>query len=81
MTLDLVETNGFFGTITKIDLRSTKLKLPSGEEVVIPNKDVIQNPLKNFSSSGERRVTINCGVSYGDNLSEVGEIAVEAICY
>lgn len=75
---DLVETNGHFGTITQIDLRATKLRIPSGEEVVIPNKDVIQNPLKNYSSSQERRVTIECGVSYGDDLDHVKQVAIEA---
>ena len=47
--------------------------------MVIPNKDVIQNPLKNFSSSQERRVTIECGVSYGDSLEKVRSVAIKAI--
>ena len=76
---DLVETNGYFGKISNIDLRATKIKLPTGEEVVIPNKDVIQNPLKNYSSAGERRIDLPCGVSYGDDLDHVEKIAVEAI--
>ncbi len=76
---DLVETNGFFGTIKNIDLRVTKLKLPTGQEVIIPNKDVIQSPLKNFTSSGERRIDLECGVSYGDDLEKVREVAEKAI--
>ncbi len=76
---DLVETNGYFGTISDIDLRATKLRLPSGQLVVLPNKDVIQRPLKNYSSSGERRVDLTCGVSYGDDLDKVQRITVDAI--
>jgi small conductance mechanosensitive channel len=76
---DLVETNSYFGYITKIDLRSTKLELPTGEEVVIPNKQVIQSPLKNFSSSGKRRIDLHCGVSYQDDLSKVEDLAIKTI--
>ena len=35
---DLVETNDHFGTIENIDLRATKIRLPTGQEVNIPNK-------------------------------------------
>ncbi len=76
---DLVETNGYFGTIKNIDLRVTKLKLPTGQDVIIPNKDVIQNPLKNYTASGERRIDLECGVSYGDDLEKVRRIAEKAI--
>lgn len=76
---DLVETNGFTGIIEKISLRSTVLKTFQGQEVVLPNKDVYQNPLKNYSVSGERRVDLSCGVSYGDDLKVVKEVAVQAI--
>jgi len=76
---DLVETNGYFGTIIDIDLRATKLRLPTGQEVIIPNMSVIQNPLKNYSVSGMRRVDVACGVSYGEDLDFVEEVAVNAV--
>jgi len=76
---DWVETNGFFGKIEDISLRSTVILTPLGQEVTIPNKDVIQSPLKNFTTSGERRVEVECGVSYGDNLRKVREVVIEAI--
>ncbi len=76
---DLVDTNGYFGTITDIDLRNTKLRLPTGQDVIIPNKDVLQNPMKNYSSSGERRVDISCGVSYGDNLQKTEDTIIKTL--
>jgi len=76
---DLVESNGYTGTIMGIDLRVTKLKLPTGELVVIPNKEVVQKPLKNFTHSGERRIDIECGVSYSDDLILVEKVALAAI--
>jgi small conductance mechanosensitive channel len=76
---DVVETNDYFGCISNINLRSTILRTNDGQDVVIPNKNVYQNPLKNYTSSNERRVVVNCGVSYGDDLEKAKSIAIEAI--
>jgi small conductance mechanosensitive channel len=76
---DLIETNGFFGRIMKINLRSTVILTPQGQEVIIPNKDVLQNPLMNYSHNGRRRIDISCGVAYGDDLETVRKIAIKAI--
>ena len=76
---DLVKTNDYFGTISKINLRSTILNTPDGQEVIIPNKEVLQNPLVNYTHSDKRRVDINCGVAYGDDLESAREIALNAI--
>jgi len=62
-----------------IDLRVTTLMTPTGQIVTIPNKDVIQSPLENYTSSGVRRVDVSCGVSYGDDLDMVEKTAVSAI--
>ncbi len=76
---DLVETNGYFGEIASISLRSTILKTPDGQEVIIPNKDVLQNPITNYSHTPRRRIDISCGVAYNDDLETVRTIAINAI--
>lgn len=76
---DLVETNGYFGNIQKISLRSTIIRSKDGTEVVIPNKDVLQNPLSNHTVSGERRVSVDCGVSYGDDLEQVRDLVIATL--
>jgi len=76
---DQIESNGFHGTIQKISLRSTKLKKFTGEDVIIPNKMVIQNPLVNYTLTNHRRVDIACGVGYEDDLELAQKTAIEAI--
>ena len=76
---DLIETNGYLGKILKITLRSTIILTPQGQEVIIPNKEVLQKPMVNFSHNGQRRIDISCGVSYDDDLERVKEVAVKAI--
>lgn len=76
---DLVKTNDFFGTIDRISLRSTVIQTLDGQEVVIPNKDVLQNPLTNFTVNRSRRVDLPIGISYGDDLNNAAKIAVKAV--
>lgn len=76
---DWIETNGYTGSIMDISLRSTVIRTPQGELVLIPNKDIYHNPIKNYTTSGERRVELACGVSYGDDLQAVRKIAIAAV--
>ena len=76
---DLIETNGYFGKIQQITLRNTIILTPKGQEVIIPNKEVVQNPLINYSHNGRRRINISCGVAYGDDLEKAQKVAIEAI--
>lgn len=76
---DIIKTNGYFGTIEKISLRSTRIKKFTGEDVIIPNKMVVQNPIENYTLTQFRRVSINCGVGYEDDLNKVEQVAIEAI--
>ncbi len=76
---DLVETHGYLGTVERVSLRATVLRLFSGQEVILPNKDVLQNPITNYSRTGERRVDIDLGVAYDSDLERVREVAVSAI--
>ncbi|MBT8401108.1 MAG: mechanosensitive ion channel [Rhodothermia bacterium] len=76
---DIVETNGFSGSVHDVNLRSTVVRTFQGQNVIIPNKDVYQNPLTNYSKTGKRRIDLACGVAYGDDLAVAQKTAVEAI--
>lgn len=76
---DFVESNGFIGKVQEVSLKSTVIRTLSGEEVNIPNKLVLQSPVKNFTTNGARRVDISCGISYADDLQKVKEIALETL--
>jgi small conductance mechanosensitive channel len=76
---DIIETNGFTGRVKSIGLRSVKLDNFAGQMVELPSKDIFQKPIVNFTHSGERRVTIECGVSYQDDLKKVEQLTVQTI--
>jgi len=76
---DWIETNGFSGKVIEIDLRNTKIKESDNNIVVVPNKQILDNPFKNFGLTNRIRTTISCGVDYNSDLSEVKKIATDAI--
>lgn len=76
---DVVDTNGYFGKVKSINLRSVIIDNFGGQEIEIPSKEIFQNPITNFSKSGERRMQIDCGISYNDDLDLAQKLAVDAI--
>ena len=76
---DWVETNGFEGEVVDLDLRSVTLKQPDNNLVYIPNRMVVENPIKNFSTTAQSRVILTCGVAYSSNLEFVRELVIKTI--
>lgn len=75
---DVIESNGYFGEVTLISLRSTRLKVPEGQEIVLPNRQVLESPIVNYSR-GSRRVDLVVGVSYGEDLAHVLRVTEQAL--
>lgn len=76
---DIIKTNDYYGTVQKLTLRNTIIRTPQGQIVYIPNKMVFENPMENYTKSGEQRIDLSCGISYGDDLEKAKEVAIEAV--
>ena len=75
---DLVETGGTMGFVERVTLRATVIRTFSGQLVIMPNKDVLQSPIVNYTKEGKRRIEIPVGVAYDTDLSRAIEVACEA---
>ncbi|WP_419802060.1 mechanosensitive ion channel family protein [Mucilaginibacter sp.] len=75
----IVKVKDYMGKVEEINLRDTILRTFQGQMVIIPNKDVFQNPIENFSVLGKRRVDLSIGVSYGEDLEQVKQVTIEAL--
>lgn len=64
---DGVTVAGFSGTVLAVNPRDTVVKTWDGEMVVVPNINVFQNPISNFSRSQLRMRTIQIGLGYGQD--------------
>lgn len=57
-----------YGQVTRITLRSTRIRTPNNTYVVIPNKSVIDTVLVNHSKHGATRIEIPVGIAYKENI-------------
>ena len=55
---DLVGTNGVFGTVEEINARSVVIDTSDGRRVHLPNTEVLDGTIENYSSLGRRRSTV-----------------------
>ena len=75
----MIHCEGYSGIIKRIGIRTTELSSFQGQEVIIPNKMLFQNPLVNDSENTYKRIDLNVGVSYGEDLERVRDIAIAAV--
>jgi len=76
---DGIEVNGFAGKVIQISLRSTEMMTWDGRHVIIPNSELYNSPIVNFTRATKRRLEITAGVSYESNLDLVARTALEVI--
>jgi small conductance mechanosensitive channel len=76
---DIVKIKDYMGKVEEINLRDTTIRTFRGEMVIIPNKDVFQNPIENYSLLGKRRIDLKIGVSYGEDLRKVLDVTLNAV--
>ncbi|SMO45550.1 Conserved TM helix [Saccharicrinis carchari] len=76
---DIIKYQDAHGAVKKIGLRATTVKTFQGQDVIIPNRLIVQEKYTHYSINGERRVDLDVGVSYGDDLEKVEEVALTAI--
>ena len=74
---DVIEVAGIRGTIETIDLLSLKLKTPDNQFVRVPNETMIKSEVTNLTRYPLRRININVGVAYKEDLSRVSQLLAE----
>jgi len=76
---DIVQFGDHYGTVNSIGLRAVKMFTFQGQEVVIPNRLIFEDIYVHYTINRERRIDLNVGISYGEDLQRVEDITLEAI--
>ncbi len=76
---DIIESKDQVGSVTNINLTLTTIRTFQGLEVLIPNKQVYQEVVTNYTHTPERRIDLAVGVSYGDDLRKVKDLTIKAV--
>jgi len=67
---DYVEAGGTAGTVEKINIFSTQMKTPDNKRVIVPNSNITESNIINYSANPIRRVDFTLGVSYSSDLKK-----------
>ncbi len=68
---DYVEAAGISGTIHQVQILTTVLTTPDNKQIIVPNSQIMDSIITNYSANDTRRVDMVVGVSYGDDLDNV----------
>ncbi|WP_070000756.1 mechanosensitive ion channel family protein [Cellulosilyticum sp. I15G10I2] len=68
---DFIEAQGYMGTVTTIHLLYTYLTTVDNKRVVIPNGDLANGKMINYSVEDTRRVDLIFGVGYQEDIVKV----------
>jgi small-conductance mechanosensitive channel len=71
---DFVVVGEHSGTVTNIGMKSTRINLLQGEELVISNKELTSARVRNFKRLQKRRVNFKIGVTYDTPLVKLKKI-------
>lgn len=66
------------GYVTEVGWRSTKIRTPSNNIIIIPNSILANGQVTNYNMPNTAfSISVYCGVSYDSNLAHVREVALE----
>lgn len=76
---DWVNINGQYGVVENVGTFVTTLLTVEGQRVHIPNQLIYSQNVVNYSSLGKRMAIVSSGVSYGDDLNKVEQVALDEL--
>jgi small conductance mechanosensitive channel len=76
---ETIGVKGFDGTVLAIDLRSTEMRASDGRIVILPNADVLANPIINYSRANQRRVELSLNLPHASEPGTTRQILLDAI--
>ena len=75
---DHVKIHGIEGRVDAISARTVRLTTMDGKRVFVPNREVLDQPIVNYSAEGRRRSIIDVGLSYDSDLESASMLMTEA---
>ena len=78
-TGDFIAVGSESGKVLKIDIIHTTLLTPDNRQVVIPNGQLANSTITDYSKEARRRVDLTFGISYNDDPEKAKALVMECI--
>lgn len=76
---DFVDISGVTGTVKSVNIVATTVVTIDNQFIVIPNRQVWGNVIKNVTASETRRVDLTFGIGYDDDIPHAISVMKEAV--
>lgn len=67
---DFIEADGYSGTVREIQIFYTYITTVQNQEIIVPNGDLSNNAIKNYSYHDTRRMDLTFGIGYTDDMDK-----------
>ncbi len=67
---DLIATGDIEGEVQEVELRHTHIRTYDGIDIFIPNAQLFNQPLLNYTMDGLRRISFTIGIDYDDDAQK-----------
>ncbi len=76
---DVIEAQGYTGSVKEIQIFNTILKTPDNKTIIIPNGGLSNSSMVNYSTEPKRRVDFTFGIGYGDSIEQAKTLLLEIL--
>ncbi len=72
----VAETEGF---VEEVDVFTTTLRMPDKTKIIIPNGQIMDAKIINYTDAENRRLDIEVGIGYDDDIDHAKQVLLEAM--
>ena len=76
---DLIELQGQIGVVKEIEIFTTKLIGLSNREIILPNGNLSNDTIINYTTEGTRRVDLVFGIGYDEDIKKAKEVFMSVV--
>lgn len=76
---DYIVSQGNEGTVESINILNTVIATGKGQIVTLPNGNLFNNPITNYSVKEYRRLDVNVGISYDDDFDKAHKVLLDVL--
>lgn len=76
---DIIEIDEVKGTVQSITILYTMISTPDDNTAVLPNGQVANNKVLNFTKENNRRIDLSVGIAYDQDIDKAKKVIAEAL--
>lgn len=76
---DFIEGGGVSGTVEEVQIFTTVLKTADNKQIIVPNSQIMNGTITNFSAHDIRRVDLVVGCGYDDDIDKVYSVLKDIV--